>query len=122
MMTKPSTDWRAAMAATVPDEDAAAVPVYSALAERLVLLASSLPFATAEAVLLSLFTVDAVTSPPRATLKLGLLALSMVAVTEDAVWALPPLGDKARFPSAGMPGDAAWQAMTDADRTDVVTA
>jgi cytochrome c peroxidase len=31
--------------------------------------------------------------------------------------ALPPLDDTARFPAAGKPGDAAWNAMPEADRT-----
>lgn len=40
--------------------------------------------------------------------------------TYEAIFgALPALGDKARFPSAGMPGGAAWQAMADADRAAV---
>ena len=32
---------------------------------------------------------------------------------------LPPLADAARFPAQGMPGDAAWEAMTAADRAAV---
>jgi cytochrome c peroxidase len=35
---------------------------------------------------------------------------------EDLFGALPPLDDEARFPLAGKPGDASWEAMADDDR------
>lgn len=40
--------------------------------------------------------------------------------TYEAIFgALPPLGDLARFPPTGKPGDPAWEAMTPGDRTQV---
>ncbi len=41
------------------------------------------------------------------------------ATYEALFGALPPLTDATRFPAAGMPGTAAWQGMTDADRIAV---
>ncbi|MBK7862047.1 MAG: hypothetical protein IPJ65_26190 [Archangiaceae bacterium] len=41
------------------------------------------------------------------------------AAFEAVFGAMPALGDLARFPAAGMPGDAAWSAMTAADQQSV---
>ncbi len=47
------------------------------------------------------------------------VAVTFRADYERLFGALPPLGDAARFPARGKPGDPAWEAMAQADRHEV---